>query len=92
MSCSQEVKWIQSVPLINGQFMEMVNGNNAIIESTIESKYYVRILSTINRGLFKPTLSSVELHHHSNVLVDMLPPKANSSISLVELTEKPNML
>jgi 26S proteasome regulatory subunit T3 len=88
--------------------MEMVNGNNGIIGSRTESKYYVWILSTIgsrteskynvwilstiNRGLFKPSVSSAALHHHSNVLVDMLPPEVDSSISELGLTEKSNML
>ncbi|KAI4962949.1 hypothetical protein ZWY2020_020605 [Hordeum vulgare] len=86
-----EVKRIQSVPLVIGQFMEMVDGNNGIVGSTTGSNYYVRILSTINRELLKPS-ASVALHRHSNALVDVLPPEADSSISLLASSEKPNVL
>lgn len=54
------------------------------------SNYYVRILSTLNRELLKPS-SSVALHRHSNALVDILPPEADSSISLLSDAEKPNV-
>jgi 26S proteasome regulatory subunit T3 len=50
----------------------------------------VRILSTLNRELLKPS-SSVALHRHSNALVDILPPEADSSISLLGENEKPNI-
>ncbi|KAL6532575.1 hypothetical protein OROHE_013997 [Orobanche hederae] len=69
--------------------MEMIDQNNAIVGSTIRSNYYVRILSTINRELLKPS-ASVALHRHSNALVDVLPPEADSSISLLRQSEKPD--
>ena len=53
-----------------------------IASSTTGSNYYVRILSTINRELLKPS-SSVALHRHSNAVVDVLPPEADSSISML---------
>ena len=83
----EEVKRIQSVPLVIGQFMEMIDQNNGIVGSTTGSNYYVRILSTINRELLKPS-ASVALHRHSNALVDVLPPEADSSISLLSQSEK----
>ncbi|GFY95729.1 regulatory particle triple-A ATPase 3 [Actinidia rufa] len=88
----EEVKRIQSVPLVIGQFMEeMVDQNNGIVgPSTTGSNYYVRILSTINRELLKPS-ASVALHRHSNALVDVLPPEADSSISLLSQSEKPDV-
>ena len=46
------------------------------------SNYYVRILSTIDRELLKPS-ASVALHKHSNALVDVLPPEADSSITML---------
>ncbi|KAK1270692.1 hypothetical protein QJS04_geneDACA005777 [Acorus gramineus] len=84
LRAQEEVKRIQSVPLVIGQFMEMVDQNNGIV-----SNYYVRILSTINRELLKPS-ASVALHRHSNALVDVLPPEADSSISLLSHSEKPD--
>lgn len=50
----------------------------------------MRILSTIDRELLKPS-SSVALHRHSNSLVDVLPPEADSSIQLLGNDEKPDV-
>merc|ERR1719199_678376 len=86
----EEVKRVQSVPLVIGQFSEMVDQNRGIVSSTTGSTYFVRILSTINRELLKPS-SSVALHRHSNSLVDVLPPEADSSISLLSDAEKPDV-
>ncbi|KAM1226422.1 hypothetical protein ACFX2J_005771 [Malus domestica] len=90
LRAQEEVKRIQSVPLVIGQFMEMVDQNNGIVGSTTGWNYYVRILSTINRELLKPS-ASVALHRHSNALVDVLPPEADSSISLLSQSEKPDV-
>uniref|UniRef100_A0A7S3FM22 26S proteasome regulatory subunit 6B homolog n=1 Tax=Prasinoderma singulare TaxID=676789 RepID=A0A7S3FM22_9VIRI len=86
----EEVKRIQSVPLVIGQFLEMIDSDNGIVGSTTGSNYYVRILSTINRELLKPS-ASVALHRHSNALVDVLPPEADSSISLMAAHERPDV-
>ncbi len=90
LRAQEEVKRIQSVPLVIGQFLEMVDANMGIVGSTTGSNYYVRILSTLNRELLKPS-ASVALHRHSNALVDVLPPEADSSISLMSATEKPDV-
>lgn len=84
------MKRIQSVPLVIGQFLEMVDANTGIVGSTTGNNYYVRILSTLNRELLKPS-ASVALHRHSNALVDILPPEADSSISLMSASEKPDV-
>ena len=49
LRAQEEVKRIQSVPLVIGQFLEMVDGSSGIVGSTTGSNYYVRILSTLNR-------------------------------------------
>lgn len=90
LRAQEEVKRIQSVPLVIGQFLEMVDASSGIVGSTTGSNYYVRILSTLNRELLKPS-SSVALHRHSNALVDILPPEADSSISLLGDNEKPDV-
>merc|ERR1711934_180605 len=90
LRAKEEVKRIQSVPLVIGQFHEMVDQHHGIVASTTGSTYYVRILSTINRELLKPN-SSVALHRHSNSVVDVLPPEADSSISLLSDAEKPDV-
>lgn len=54
-------RMLQAVPLVIGQFLEMVEENNGIVGSTTGSNYYVRILSTLNRELLKPS-SSIAMH------------------------------
>lgn len=61
-----------------------------ITGSTTGPNYYVRVLSTIDRELLKPN-SSVALHKHSNALVDVLPPEADSSIAMLTAEEKPDV-
>jgi 26S proteasome regulatory subunit T3 len=86
----EEVKRIQSVPLVIGQFLEAIDQHTGIVGSTTGSNYVVRILSTLDRELLKPS-SSVALHRHSNSLVDILPPEADSSISMLAADEKPDV-
>jgi len=90
LRAQEEVKRIQSVPLVIGQFLEMIDTHTGIVGSTTGSNYYVRILSNIDRELLKPA-SSVALHRHSNSLVDVLPPEADSSIQLLGAGEKPDV-
>jgi len=85
-----EVKRIQSVPLVIGQFIEMIDEHTGIVGSTTGSNYYVRVLSTIDRELLRPN-ASVALHRHSHSLVDVLPPESDSTIQLLGEGEKPNV-
>lgn len=86
----EEVKRIQSVPLIIGQFLEAVDPDTGIVGSTTGPNCYVRILSTIDKELLKPN-ASVALHRHSNSVVDVLPPEADSSIAMLSSEEKPDV-
>ncbi|KAI0093883.1 26S proteasome subunit P45 [Irpex rosettiformis] len=86
----EEVKRIQSVPLVIGQFLEPIDDKTAIAGSTTGSNYVVRILSTLDRELLKPS-SSVAMHRHSNAIVDILPPEADSSITMLGKEEKPDV-
>uniref|UniRef100_A0ACD5TAM6 Uncharacterized protein n=1 Tax=Avena sativa TaxID=4498 RepID=A0ACD5TAM6_AVESA len=90
LHAQEEVKMIQPAPLVIGQLMEMVDGDSGIVGSTTGSNHYVRILSTVDRELLKPS-ASVALHRHSHALVDVLPPQADSSVSLLASSEKPNV-
>jgi len=78
------VKRIQSVPLVIGQFFEAVDQNTGIAGITTGSNSYVRILSTIDGELLKPSASVA--------LVDVLPPEADSSISMLQSDEKPEVM
>ena len=86
----EEVKKIQSVPLVIGQFTEMINEDYGICTSTTGTNYYVRILSTLNREELKPN-ASVALHRHSHSVVDILPPEMDSAIQMMKMTEKPDV-
>jgi len=90
LHAQEEVKRIQSVPLVIGQFLEMIDPTTAIVGSTTGSNYHVRVLSTLDREKLKPG-SSVALHRHSNALVDVLPPESDSTISMLGAGEKPDV-
>jgi 26S proteasome regulatory subunit T3 len=86
----EEIKRIQSVPLVIGQFLELINESYGIVSSTAGSNYYVRVLSTLNREALKPS-SSIALHRHSHSVVDILPSETDSSIQLLQMGEKPDV-
>ncbi|CAA6675617.1 unnamed protein product [Spirodela intermedia] len=59
-----EVKRLQSVPLVVGHLLEMIDQNSAIVRSSRRSNRYVRILSTVNRELHlfvKPDISGCDI-------------------------------
>lgn len=64
--------------------------STGIVQSSTGSNYVVRILSTLDREKLKAS-SSVALHRHSNALVDILPPEADSSIAMLGADEKPDI-
>jgi 26S proteasome regulatory subunit T3 len=90
LRAKEEVKKVQAVPLVIGQFLEMIDQDNGIVSSTTGATYYVRVLSTLNREQLKPN-SSVALHRYSNSVVDILPPEADSAITMLQMTEKPDV-
>ncbi|PAN46003.1 hypothetical protein GQ55_9G151700 [Panicum hallii var. hallii] len=90
LHAKEEVKRCRATPLEIGQFMEMVDADHGIVGPTSSGTYYVRVLSTIDREELKPS-ASVALDRHSHALIDVLPPEADSSISLLGSSEKPNV-
>jgi len=90
LRAKEEIKRIQSVPLKVGQFIELIGEDHAIVESTHDQILLVRILSTLNRELLKPNCS-VALHRYGDSIVDVLPSDIDSSISKMQVTEKPNV-
>lgn len=90
LHAQEEVKRAKAVPLVIGQFLEAVDENTGIIASTTGSNYYVRVLSTIDREQLKPS-ASVALHKQSNCLVDLVPPEADSTITMMSPDEKPDV-
>jgi len=90
LRAKDEIKRIQSVPLVIGQFNEMIDADTGIVSSTSGETHYVRVLSTLNREMLKPN-SSIALHRHSSAVVDVLPPEADSSVTMMQMTEKPDV-
>jgi len=88
LRAKEEIRRIQSVPLVIGQFNEMIDANYGIVSSTAGSTYLVRILSTLDREQLKPN-TSVALHRHSHSVVDILPPESDSTVQL--MAEKPDV-
>lgn len=86
----EEVKRIQSVPLVVGQFVEMLTETEAIVSSTSGSSFFVKVLSTLDKELLKPN-TSVALHRHSHAVVEILPSEADSTIQNMLASEKPDV-
>lgn len=78
----EEMNRVRSVPLLMGQFLEIVDNNTAIISSTAGSNAVVKIMSMVDRELLLPS-TSVALHRHSSAIVAALPPEADSTISML---------
>lgn len=53
-----------------------MSGSHQSISGT---KYYVRILSILDREQLKPGVS-IAMHRHSNAVVYILPPEADSTV------------
>lgn len=62
LRAKEEICHIHSVPLVIGQFNEMIDANYGIVSSTAGSNYYVRILSTLDRELLRPN-NQYQSHH-----------------------------
>ncbi|KAL6931625.1 probable 26S protease regulatory subunit 6B homolog [Hanseniaspora guilliermondii] len=86
----EEILRIQSVPLVIGQFLEIIDNETAIVTSTTGMNYVVKILSTLDKELLKPS-TTVALHRHSNAIVKILPPDSDSSISIMSAEDKPDV-
>lgn len=90
MRSKEELKRIQATPLLIGHFVEMIDEVHALVSSTAGSTYFVRVLSTLDRELLKPS-TSIALHKHSHAIVSILPTETDSSIQMMMTTEKPEV-
>ena len=87
LRAQEEVKRIKSVPLLIGNFSEMIDAHHGIGQTTSGSSYYVRVLSTIDKEALKPGCS-VAMHRHSNSIVDILPADSDTSVQLMGENDK----
>ncbi|KAI5190970.1 26S proteasome regulatory subunit T3 [Nematocida minor] len=90
LKSQQAIERVKSVPLIMGHFLEAIDSDTAIIGSTAGSNSIVKVLSTVNKELLKPN-TSVALHRHSSALVDVLPPEADNTFSVLGEEGRPNV-
>lgn len=86
----EEIKRVKSVPLLMGQFLEIIDKNTAIVSSTAGSNSIVKILSTVEKESLIPN-TTVALHRHSSAIVGVLPPEADTSVPVVGEEERPNV-
>ncbi|OIR57516.1 MAG: 26S proteasome regulatory subunit T3, RPT3/PSMC4 [Amphiamblys sp. WSBS2006] len=87
---ANELKKIGAVPLMVGQFSEMVDDKTAIVQSTTGQSSVVRVRSTLDRALLKPN-ATVALHRHSNAVVEIMPPEADTSVTVMLEDERPDV-
>ena len=63
LHAQEEVKRIQSVPLVIGQFLEAVDQNTGIVGSTTGSNYYVRLVVVVVVVTSRPEHRDSRLHY-----------------------------
>ncbi|MES1907766.1 MAG: 26s proteasome regulatory subunit 6B [Cercozoa sp. M6MM] len=90
IQAKEDVKKIQSVPLMCGQFLEAIDEHFGIVHSTGGGTYYARVLSTLDREKLKPN-TSVAIHRHAHSVVDILPPDTDASVTALKVSEKPDV-
>ncbi|KCZ82094.1 hypothetical protein H312_00368 [Anncaliia algerae PRA339] len=90
LRAKEEIKRVKSIPLIMGQFLEIIDNKTAIIMSTAGMHSVVNLLSTVDKSLLRPN-TTVALHRHSSAIVDVLPPEADSTIPVLGEEERPTV-
>lgn len=90
LRAEEELKKFRAPPLMIGQFAEMVDRDHGILGTTLSQTVYVRVMSTIDRQLLKPS-ASVVCHRHSEAIVDVLPPESDSTIQVLTDAERPDV-
>ncbi|CAL1174271.1 unnamed protein product, partial [Cladocopium goreaui] len=98
----EEIKRVQSVPLVIGQFSEMIDQSHGIVSSTAGSNYFVAWprgrgmwpwLRPSKRGRVRilSTLNRELLRLGAEAVVDILPPEADSTVQSMAMSEKPDV-
>lgn len=89
-AAKREVKRIQAVPLILGNFVEAIDAQRGIISNIAGTNYFVRVLSTLDREKLKPN-ATVGLHRSSNACVALLPSETDASITVLQTSDRPDV-
>ena len=90
LRAEEELKQLRAPPLMIGQFAEMIDRDHGILGTTLSQTMYVRVMSTIDRQLLKPS-ASVACNKHTQSIVDVLPPESDSTIQVLSASERPNV-
>uniref|UniRef100_A0A7S0VPH9 AAA+ ATPase domain-containing protein n=1 Tax=Hemiselmis tepida TaxID=464990 RepID=A0A7S0VPH9_9CRYP len=85
-----EIYQFQSVPLVVGQFVEQIDSQRALVNSSNGSNYLVHILSTLEKEKLKPNLS-IALHRNSNSIVGIFEEDSDFKINILDSMEKPEV-
>ncbi|CEF66325.1 RE01104p [Strongyloides ratti] len=87
---NEELKTLQSVPLLVGEFLEAIDKNYCVVETSTGINYHVRVSSNVDKSKLHVG-TAVALMKRSNAIVDILPPDCDNTVSLLKTTEKPNV-
>uniref|UniRef100_A0A0K0ECN3 AAA domain-containing protein n=1 Tax=Strongyloides stercoralis TaxID=6248 RepID=A0A0K0ECN3_STRER len=88
---SEELKALQSVPLLVGEFLEAIDKNYCVVETSTGINYHVRVSSNVDKSKLHVG-TAVALMKRSNAIVDILPPDCDNTVNLLKTTEKPDVL
>lgn len=61
-----------------------------LVSSTNGYTYYARVLSILDREKLKIN-ATIGMHKSANTVVDILPPEADSTIQMMQISEKPDV-
>uniref|UniRef100_A0A0K0F6S4 Probable 26S protease regulatory subunit 6B (inferred by orthology to a C. elegans protein) n=1 Tax=Strongyloides venezuelensis TaxID=75913 RepID=A0A0K0F6S4_STRVS len=87
---NEELKILQSVPLLVGEFLEAIDKNYCVVETSGGINYYVRVASNVDKSKLHPG-TAIGLMKRSNALVDILPSDCDNTVNLLKATEKPDV-
>jgi len=86
----KEVTKIQSTPLIVGRFVEAIDNCTAIVTGEYDTNYCVPVLSTLDKECLCKN-ATIALHKQSFALVDILTEECDSTIKILQASEKPDV-
>ena len=83
----EELKKIQSVPLVIGQFIKMVDDKYGLINTNNSQTLYVRVLSILDREKLKQN-TTVALRKGSHAVVEILKQQADTKIQMMKVKDR----
>ena len=90
IASKNEALRIKAIPLIVGQCLEKVDATRSIVSNGTGSNSLVHTLSFLDHTLLKSN-TSIGLHRSSSACVEILPPETDSSVSVIEASDRPEV-